>query len=74
MEFISQIFKSFKGTLKVIEGKGFGFIDNIFVPPYLVNQNNLTEKNGLDFEGNAILNFNKKKGIWDWKIISIKEE
>jgi len=69
-----NVYKPFKGSLEIIEGKAFGFIDNIFVPPYLIEEKNLRAKNGNEFAGKAVLNFNKRKGIWDWKILSINEE
>lgn len=70
----SDVYKSFGGKLKLIEGKGFGFIDDIFVPPYFVRENNLERKGGIEFNGTAILNFNKKRNAWDWKIISIRSK
>jgi len=67
-----NIYKTFNGELKVIENKGFAFVDNIFIPPYFVTENNLTSRNGERVEGNAIMNYNKKREEWDWKVLTIK--
>ena len=64
-----SIFKKFKGTLRKRDDKSFGFVDDLFVQPDLIEKNNL--ENGQELSGEAILSFNKKKEEWGWKVISI---
>jgi hypothetical protein len=54
------------GSIKITEGKPFGFIDDIYVHPSFIAKYNLV--NG-DFIGvDAIKSFNKEKMAWTWKI------
>ncbi|MFZ1788572.1 MAG: hypothetical protein WAT92_09680 [Saprospiraceae bacterium] len=62
--------KDFEGNLKVISPQNFGFIDDIFVEPNIIQKNKLT--GGQSVKGRAILSFNKKKNEWGWKTIEIK--
>ena len=66
----SVALKRFDGQLKVISPKNFGFINDIFVTPQLIQQKQLTD--GQTVTGKAILSFNKKKNQWGWKVIDIK--
>lgn len=62
--------KRFKSKVRISNGLGFMeddiFIDRHFVDHYKIND-------GDCVEGLAVLNFNKKKGIWGWKMIQITE-
>ena len=69
----SDIYKNFSGTLKINEGKGFAFVDNIYIPPHSVANFGLQDKNGETVEGNAMLNFNRKRNEWDWRILTIRK-
>jgi hypothetical protein len=62
-----QLFtKAVLGSIKISEGKPFGFIDDIYVHPSFIAKYNLV--NG-DFIGvDAIKSFNKEKMAWTWKI------
>lgn len=57
---------SFAGALKVSE-KGFGFVDNIFVPPSLIKEFNQSG----EVEGLAIMAFDKLKEKHSWRAITI---
>ena len=61
--------KNIEGTLKLVYGKNFGFIDDVFVPPYLVAEYQLNE--GEFIKGRAILSFDKSKKRWGWKMVEI---
>ncbi len=61
--------KDFEGTIKVISPQNFGFIEDIFIEPKIVEESKLT--NGHTVKGRAILSFNKKKNEWGWKAIEI---
>ena len=53
------------------EERGMGFTSNdIFVPPFLMSQHNIQD--GDLVSGLAIINYNKKRGIWGWKAVTIK--
>ena len=61
-----EVMKDFDERVTV--SNDFGFTDsNIFIDPGLLEKSELT--NGQRAKGTAILNFNKKKGVWGWKAI-----
>lgn len=66
----SDAIKNFEGTIKVISPQNFGFIEDIFVEPKIIEESKLTD--GQQVKGRAILSFNKKKNEWGWKAIEIK--
>lgn len=66
----SDAMKDFEGTIKVISPQNFGFIEDIFVEPKIIEKRKLTD--GQPVKGRAILSFNKKKNEWGWKAIEIK--
>ena len=63
-----QLFtKAVLGSIKISEGKAFGFIEDIYVHPSFIEKNNLV--NGDLIGADAIKTYNKDKGVWTWKII-----
>lgn len=68
---ITETIKNIKGPLKLISPQNFGFVEEAFIDPKLVQENNLTD--GQSVKGKAILSFNKKKNEWGWKAIRISE-
>jgi len=64
--------KEVKGHVKSFEGKNFGFIDDIFIPPPLMLANNLADKSLI--EGIALLEFNKVKKVNSWKMITVSKK
>jgi hypothetical protein len=67
---MTEAIKNFDGPLKVISPQNFGFIEDIFVEPRIIQENKLTD--GQSLKGKAILSFNKKKNEWGWKAIELK--
>lgn len=61
--------KDFEGTIKVITPQNFGFIEDIFVEPKIIEKSKLSD--GQPVKGRALLSFNKKKNEWGWKVIEI---
>ena len=61
-----------EGEVKILEDKNIGFLDGAFIPPDLVDQYQL--ENGSNIQGKAILNFNKTKNEWGWRVVNIKYE
>ena len=66
----SDAIKDFEGTINIISPQNFGFIEDIFVDPKIIEKNKLTD--GQTVTGRAILSFNKKKNELGWKAIEIK--
>ncbi len=66
----SEAIKNFEGALKIISPQNFGFIDDVFIEPKLIQDNRLND--GQNFTGKAILSFNKMKDEWGWKAIEIE--
>lgn len=64
-----EAIQTFEGPIELIEKKGFGFIKDIFIEPNLVAKNKLTNRQTI--KGKAILSYNKKKGTWGWRAITI---
>ncbi|EPX9365501.1 tetratricopeptide repeat protein [Aeromonas allosaccharophila] len=65
-----HIKKQFSDKVRVSNGMGFTEND-IFIAPPLVVEHNI--KDGLMISGTAVLNFNKKRGTWGWKAVSIAQ-
>lgn len=61
--------KSFCQDVRISDGMGFTGTE-IFIPPPLVSRHQLND--GQIVSGTAVLNFNKKRGTWGWKAISIE--
>lgn len=68
----SNVMKFFKGKIKIISPQNFGFIEDIFIEPKIIEEIRLT--NGQIVKGKAIISFNKKKNEWGWKAIKIELE
>lgn len=66
-----EAIEPFDGVLLIKPGNSFGFVDNIFVEPRLINNYNLG--NGQQIKGKAILSFNKKKNEWGWKAFHLTD-
>jgi len=66
----SEAMKDFEGILKVIYPQNFGFIEDIFIEPKIIQASKLSD--GQTIKGRAILSFNKKKNEWGWKAIELK--
>ncbi|MBP9133355.1 MAG: hypothetical protein KBF75_04965 [Saprospiraceae bacterium] len=66
----SGALKNFEGKLKIISPLNFGIIEDIFIGPKIIVEENLKE--GQKLKGRAIRSFNKKKNEWGWKAIEIK--
>lgn len=64
--------KDFEGVLKIILQQNFGFIDDVFIEPALIQKSNFTS--GMLLIGRGILSFNKKKGAWGWKAIQLEKK
>ena len=67
----SDIKKQFYEELRVSNGMGFTESD-VFVAPPLVSMHLL--KDGQRVSGTAVLSFNKKRGNWGWRAVSIANE
>jgi hypothetical protein len=65
--FKSQFLKEIVGFIKIPNGKPFGFIEDVFIHPSLVNKYKLTD--GLKFTGKAIMSYNQEKNQWGWKLL-----
>jgi|GEM_PF-2584178 len=64
-----SVYRDFTGKLRMHE-KGFGFADNIFLPPQLILQRGWAE--GDEVSGRAVLTHNKAKGKDEWSAVLIK--
>lgn len=65
----SLVYKDFSCSVRASNGMGFTD-DNIFVPPTLMTNHNVSD--GDTIIGTAILNYNKKKFQWGWKVLNLE--
>ncbi len=61
--------KEVQGLVTIREGQNFGFLEDVFIPPFLVIEQQL--ENGDEVNCKAILSFNKKKKEWRWKSFDV---
>jgi len=61
--------KEFEGRINIIPPHNFGFVDDVFFEPNIINNNNIAENQPI--KGSAILSFNKNKKEWGWKAFEV---
>ena len=61
--------KNFEGKLR-LHYKGFGFVDNVFIPSFLIQHTSL--QNGQQVKGTAVLSYDMKKKKYGWSAIECK--
>jgi hypothetical protein len=66
----SVAIKDFEGTIKIISPQSFGFIEDIFIEPKILEDSKLID--GQKIKGKALLSLNKKKNEWGWKVLKIE--
>lgn len=66
-EFRKQFTREVSGNVKILPGKSFGFLEDVFIHPSLVTKYKLTD--GMQFTGKAIKSYNKENKQWSWKLI-----
>ncbi len=68
----NDILKELTGSLIIKNNNKFGFVDNVFVPDYLITQHSLINKDGVNLT--AVISFDKNKNQWNWKALKIKKK
>jgi tetratricopeptide (TPR) repeat protein len=66
----SAAIKDFEGIIKITSPQNFGFIEDNYVEPKMIEKNKITH--GQRVRGRSVLSFNKKKKEWGWKAIEVK--
>jgi hypothetical protein len=66
---IEGLLKDFAGEVVIMQGKPFGFVSGLFIPPDICKKYRL--EHGDRISGIAMLSYNKKKDDWGWKVTSI---
>lgn len=61
--------KELSGTIKINQDKNFGFLEDVFVPPNLIKENNILDDQQVKVK--AILSYDKSKDKWGWKACQI---
>ena len=62
--------KKVSGTIRIPQDKNFGFLEDVFVPPNLIESSGLIDGQNISIE--AILSYNKSKEEWGWKGVLIE--
>jgi hypothetical protein len=65
-----DIIRDLNGTIRVLEDKKIGFIEDAFIPPHMVEKHNL--KHEQEVQAKAVLNYNKTKSEWGWMVVNLK--
>jgi len=65
------ILKELKGEVSIIKEKNIGFLEGAFIPPDLVEKNHLENEDKI--QAKSVLNFNKAKDEWGWRVVEIRE-
>lgn len=68
-ETTSDLKRTFEGTVSIRSGQPFGFVDQVFVDPDMVQKNNLLD--GQTLKGTCVLSWNKKREAMTWKAIGL---
>lgn len=64
----NSLIKNFNSSVSVSNNMGFTD-DDIFISPPMISKHNI--KDGDTVTGKAILNYNKKRREWGWRVVSI---
>lgn len=64
-----KLLKEFSGKIRIPQEKPFGFLDDVFVPPNIINEYSLDDQSEVTCK--AILTFDSKKETWGWKAHNI---
>ncbi|MDD4730224.1 MAG: hypothetical protein PHN55_15915 [Dysgonamonadaceae bacterium] len=67
----TRAIKPFESLLKVVSSQNFGFVDDVFVEPRLINDYNLVDMQTV--KGRAMLSYNKKRDEMRWKAFEIEK-
>lgn len=65
--FKNKFLKAVEGKVRIQEGKSFGFLNDIFIPPPIVAKEKLSD--GAHIKRSAIKSYDSKKKQWSWRII-----
>jgi len=69
-----ELLREVHGDVSIQKGNSFGFINarySIFVDPGVVKKYELSD--GDNVEGLAMINYDKKKKQWGWRLVKLKE-
>lgn len=64
--FKQQFFKEVSGVVKVLPGKAYGFLDDVYIHPSIVKKLKLAD--GMLLSALAIKSYNGEKMQWSWKL------
>ena len=67
-EVSDDVCRNFRASVRISNGMGFTD-DGIFIPPDIVRAHDMQEDDIVS--GKAVINYNKKKGTWGWKALSV---
>jgi hypothetical protein len=66
-DFKRFFFKEIEGVVKIPTGKSFGFVEDIYIHPKMIERLKLVD--GIIYKGKAMKSYNKEKKQWYWKLI-----
>lgn len=71
-EKVSAILREITGTLNIADGKAFGFVENVFFHPSLIQKHKLINQSKV--RATAVATYNETKKEWGWKAIKLLTE
>ena len=63
-----KVLSPFHGIVRIHDS--IGFVGDVYIESGLIQAHEIHE--GMIINGTAIINYNKKKGIWGWRAIAIR--
>jgi hypothetical protein len=67
--FLNKFLKKINGSVKITEGKSFGFINDYYIQPEIVSKYKL--ENGQLINATIIKSFNRSKNEINWKVYNV---
>jgi hypothetical protein len=67
----SELIKTFKGKPRLLTEKKIGFLEEAFIPKDIFERYELDKMVSKEVTGKAIINYDKSKDRWGWKIIEL---
>jgi hypothetical protein len=65
----SNFYQSFDGEIRINEGRAYGFINDCYVPPFLIKKHSLVD--GVHVSGFSVCEWNASKGKSTWSVVEI---
>lgn len=66
------VFQRKSGLFRLHDGGTFGFVEDVFVSPELIQKYDMQQLDGRNVEVGAIISYNDRKKVWAWRAIKLR--